>query len=75
MRFAVFGDIHANLHALEAVLEDARAAGCTHHVCMGDIVGYNAFPRECLAIIRDLSCPTVKGNHDEQASMRGDQEG
>jgi len=75
MRFAIFGDIHANLHALDAVLADAREQSCTHFVCMGDIVGYNANPRECLAIVRDLECPTVKGNHDEQASMLGDQEG
>lgn len=75
MRFAIFGDIHANLHALEAVLAHAKAAECTHYVCMGDIVGYNAFPKECLNIVRRLDCPVVKGNHDEQASMLGMQEG
>jgi predicted phosphodiesterase len=75
MRFAIFGDIHANKHALEAVLEDARKMACTHHVCMGDVVGYNAFPKECVAAVRALECPVVKGNHDEQASMLGDQEG
>lgn len=75
MRFAIFGDIHANLHALQSVLADAKAQSCTHYVCMGDIVGYNAFPRECVNIIRQLDCPTVKGNHDEQASLIGTQEG
>lgn len=75
MRFAIFGDIHANLHALQAVLEDAASEGCTHHICMGDVVGYNAFPRECLAIVRDLDCPTVKGNHDEQVSLESTPEG
>lgn len=75
MRFAIFGDIHANLHALEAVLSDMRTQLCTHYVCMGDIVGYNAFPKECLKIVRGLECPTVKGNHDEQASMITDHEG
>ena len=75
MRFAIFGDIHANLQALEAVLSDARTQHCTHYVCMGDIVGYNANPRECLAIVRELGCPTVKGNHDEQASMIREGEG
>lgn len=75
MRFAIFGDIHANLHALQTVLADAQAQNCTHYVCMGDVVGYNAFPRECLQIVRELDCPVVKGNHDEQASMFGDQEG
>jgi predicted phosphodiesterase len=75
MRFAIFGDIHANLQALEAVLSDARTQLCTHYVCMGDIVGYNANPRECLALVRELECPTVKGNHDEQASMITEGEG
>lgn len=75
MRFAIFGDIHANLHALHAVLSDAREQLCTHYVCMGDVVGYNAFPKQCIEIVRNLECPVVKGNHDEQASMLGDQEG
>jgi len=75
MRFAVFGDIHANLHALVAVLEHAREQGCTHSVCMGDIVGYNAYPKECLDAVRQMECPVVKGNHDEQASMIGIQDG
>ena len=68
MKFAIFGDIHANLEALNAVLEDAKNHDCTHYVCIGDIVGYNANPRECLNIIRSLDCPVVKGNHDEVAS-------
>ncbi len=75
MRFAIIGDIHANFHALEAVLADAHSQMCTHYVCMGDIVGYNAYPRECVDIIRRLDCPVVKGNHDEQASIEGEQEG
>ena len=75
MRFAIFGDIHANLHALDAVLADAREQACTHYVCLGDVVGYNAFPKQCIDLVRNLECPVVKGNHDEQASMLGDQEG
>jgi len=75
MRFAIFGDIHANLHALDAVMADAKEQACTHYVCMGDVVGYNAFPKQCIDVVRQLECPVVKGNHDEQASMLGDQEG
>ena len=71
MRFAIFGDIHSNLEALEAVLADAQECGCTHHVCIGDIVGYNANPPECVEIIKALGCPVVKGNHDEQAHLNG----
>src|SRR6266571_3764454 len=70
MRFAIFSDTHSNLEALEAVLADARKRKCTHFVCLGDVVGYNANPHECVERIRELDCPTVKGNHDEQASLR-----
>jgi predicted phosphodiesterase len=69
MRFAIFSDVHSNLEALEAVLEDAHEHNCTHFVCLGDVVGYNANPHECVKRVRDLDCPTVKGNHDEQASL------
>jgi diadenosine tetraphosphatase ApaH/serine/threonine PP2A family protein phosphatase len=69
MRFAIFSDLHANLEATEAVLADAREQECTEFVCLGDVVGYNANPRECLEIVRKLECPVVKGNHDEQASL------
>lgn len=75
MRFAIFADIHANLEALEAVLADAEANHCTHFVCLGDVVGYNANPHECVERIRSLECPVVKGNHDEQASIVDDLSG
>ena len=68
IRFALLGDIHANLEALTAVLSDARDQGCAYHACVGDLVGYNANPRECLEIIRNMGMPCVKGNHDEYAS-------
>ena len=67
MKYAIFGDIHANLEAFQAVLKDAEESGCTEHVCVGDIVGYAADPNECLRIVRELECPVVKGNHDEEA--------
>ena len=68
MRIALFGDIHANLEALEAVLADAGKQGVNEYVCMGDIVGYNADPAACLEKVRAMDCPTIKGNHDEDAS-------
>ncbi len=75
MHIALFADIHANLEALQAVLADAEQAGCTQYVCLGDVVGYNANPHECLEIVRNLDCPVVKGNHDEQASIETDLDG
>jgi predicted phosphodiesterase len=69
MKYAIFGDIHANLEALETVMLDAAANDCTDFVCVGDIVGYAANPSECLKLVRDLGCPVVKGNHDEEAAL------
>jgi diadenosine tetraphosphatase ApaH/serine/threonine PP2A family protein phosphatase len=69
MRFAVLSDIHANLEAFDAVMADARENKCTDFVCLGDVVGYNANPHECAERVREMDCPIVKGNHDEQASL------
>ncbi|PQJ29018.1 metallophosphoesterase family protein [Rubritalea profundi] len=67
MKIALFGDVHANWEALEAVLADADEQGCNSYVCLGDVVGYNADPVKCLEKIREMGCPVVKGNHDEDA--------
>ena len=64
MRFAVFGDIHANLEALQAVLKDAEAHAVTHYVCLGDVVGYGPFPGECLDLVRRCGA-VLMGNHEE----------
>jgi diadenosine tetraphosphatase ApaH/serine/threonine PP2A family protein phosphatase len=68
MKYALLGDIHANLEGLEVVLQDAKEHGVTKYACVGDVVGYNANPVECMAIIRDLGCTTVRGNHDHYCS-------
>jgi diadenosine tetraphosphatase ApaH/serine/threonine PP2A family protein phosphatase len=63
-RYAIFGDVHANLEALQAVLKDADEQGVTNYICVGDIVGYNANPSECLDIVRERVEACVRGNHD-----------
>lgn len=68
MKYAILADIHGNLEALQVVLEDCKAQGATHYACLGDVVGYNANPKECLDIIRGMGMPCVKGNHDEYCS-------
>jgi diadenosine tetraphosphatase ApaH/serine/threonine PP2A family protein phosphatase len=68
MKFAIFGDIHANFEALQAVMADSQEQGCANYVCLGDIVGYAANPVECLETVRQMGCPVVRGNHDEGAS-------
>lgn len=75
MRIAVFGDVHSNLEALEAVLADAKVWLPDSYLCLGDVVGYGANPRECVARVRELGCPVVKGNHDEQAAIDDSLEG
>jgi diadenosine tetraphosphatase ApaH/serine/threonine PP2A family protein phosphatase len=69
MRFAILSDLHANLEATEAVLADARERDCTHYLCLGDVVGYNANPHECVELVQKMGCPVVMGNHDEQATL------
>jgi diadenosine tetraphosphatase ApaH/serine/threonine PP2A family protein phosphatase len=67
-KYAILGDIHSNWEALTAVLADAEQQGVTHYVCVGDLVGYNANPAECLERVRGLKCVTVRGNHDHYCS-------
>jgi predicted phosphodiesterase len=69
MRYAIISDIHSNLEAFEAVLADADDNKCTDFVCLGDVVGYNGNPHDCVDRVREMECPIVKGNHDEQASL------
>jgi predicted phosphodiesterase len=75
MKFAIIADIHANLEAFEVVLEDIKSQNCTHVACLGDVVGYNANPKECLDIVRSMNIPCVKGNHDEYCSSEEHLEG
>jgi predicted phosphodiesterase len=49
----IFGDIHGNLPALEAVFEDMDARGLSERYCLGDLVGYGTFPNEVVDMIRD----------------------
>ena len=65
MRYAVLADIHGNLAALEAVLEDILIRGNVDEVwCLGDIVGYGPQPTECIKLIQQKTCVCVAGNHD-----------
>lgn len=75
MKFAIIADIHGNLDAFQVVLEDAKKQQVTHYACLGDVVGYNANPKECLDIVRAMNMPCVKGNHDEYCSSEEHLEG
>lgn len=75
MKFAIIADIHGNLEAFRVVLNDAQKQRCTHYACIGDVVGYGANPAECLALVRKMGMPCVKGNHDEYCSIDEQTEG
>ena len=61
---AIISDIHANLEALAAVIEDIDSRGVDRIVCLGDILGYGPNPRKCLDLIMARSMITIMGNHD-----------
>jgi predicted phosphodiesterase len=64
MRVAVLADVHANLPALEAVVEDLRAEGAGGIWHLGDAVGYGADPFTCLQLLADLDAVIIAGNHE-----------
>jgi predicted phosphodiesterase len=64
MRIAVISDIHANLHALEAVLVEVDAESPDAVWCLGDLVGYGPKPNECCAIVKERADVCLVGNHD-----------
>ena len=59
-RIALISDIHANLPALEAVMKDIEQLQCNAVYCLGDVVGYNANPSECLEFMRKPLEKTIR---------------
>jgi predicted phosphodiesterase len=75
MRIAVMGDLHANLPALHAVIDDAARIGADALYCVGDVVGRGPHPNEVVGELRRLEIPTVQGNWDEAVGMDREQTG
>lgn len=69
MRIAVISDVHANLPALAAVINDVTAIGCDAMWCAGDVVGRGPHPNEVVQEVRRLAIPCVQGNWDEALGM------
>lgn len=67
MRYAIISDIHSNLHALTAVLRRIDSLSIDKTICLGDIVGYNARPNECVDLIRERRIISTMGNHETRA--------
>ena len=73
MRVLVLSDIHANLEALTAVVEEVESQGSVDEIwCLGDTVGYGPDPVACIDLVNGLPNFTVAGNHDLAAIGRVD---
>lgn len=63
--FAVFSDVHGDLPALEAVLDDIARRGVPYTISLGDLVGYGPSPNEVAQLVRDRGIPSLMGNYDQ----------
>ena len=73
MCIAVFSDIHGNLPALQAVLDDIHRQRVDAVYCLGDLVGYAPFPNEVTERIRREQIPTIMGNYDDGVGFDRDE--
>lgn len=64
MKIAIISDVHANLEALEAVLEDIENQKIETVFCLGDVVGYGPDPNACMALVEKTCEIKLMGNHD-----------
>jgi predicted phosphodiesterase len=71
-QITIFGDIHGNLPALEAVWAEMDRRGLERRFCLGDLVGYGVQPDEVVRFIRDFDVPTLMGNYDEGVGQNSD---
>jgi putative phosphoesterase len=74
VRYALISDIHSNLLALQAVLEDIDGQGADLMVCAGDLIGYGPYPNEVVREIKKRGAICISGNH-ERALVEMDPEG
>jgi predicted phosphodiesterase len=70
MKIAILSDVHANLEALQAILAALGAERVDQIVCLGDIVGYNTNPVECIALLRRAGALCIAGNHDRAVTRQ-----
>ena len=74
MRYGIFGDIHGNYDALEAVLSFLDRQSIDVMLCTGDVVGYGAEPGRCIQTVRERCIVCLAGNHDHAACGKLDTE-
>lgn len=64
MRYALFSDVHSNLEALNAVLEEIQREKPDKILCLGDLIGYGPNPNKCVQRVREVADLVLAGNHD-----------
>jgi predicted phosphodiesterase len=62
--YGILGDIHGNREALDVALRQLDQIGIDRLLCVGDIIGYNADPAACVALLRERNALCITGNHD-----------
>lgn len=65
MKIGIISDIHSNIYALEAVLDDMESRNFDLIACTGDLVGYGTRPNEVIDTIRKNRILTIMGNYDD----------
>ena len=63
-RYGIIADVHSNIESLKSVLAELEKEGVDEILCLGDVVGYNASPSECIDIVFETCSRTIRGNHD-----------
>lgn len=71
-KIAVLADVHGNLHALEAVIQDAERRGVDAFLNAGDVLGYGAFPNKVVELLRAKNVVSVLGNFDSEVMKKDD---
>jgi predicted phosphodiesterase len=71
-QITIFGDIHGNMPALQAVWAEMDRRGLERRYCLGDLVGYGVQPDEVVRFMRDHNVPTLMGNYDEGVGHNSD---
>ncbi|MDH5762429.1 MAG: metallophosphatase family protein [Nitrospinota bacterium] len=72
MVYLIFSDLHSNLESLEKFIEVSKHIPHDQKVCLGDIVGYNTNPNECVDWVRDHVDIVLAGNHDYAVAGKTD---
>jgi predicted phosphodiesterase len=63
-RYGIVSDLHSNLEGLKSCLAALDEEGVDEVLCLGDIVGYNAKPSECMDLVFERCSHVIQGNHD-----------